>query len=184
MGLKTEFTSGIAILTLATAMYINRPFFTQSYHPRNLEATLVEAHGYLQESYNGILITGTKEYIMAGKKALDLIKKKDPYHWQIVQRNITRITLNGHPGITMDNGRFTSSASYSKSETWFAGSIVHDAWHRQYFRNWETYSGREGEKKCMEKQNNFLRRVGHSLLNIEDRLRTEYWKIGYEQRKW
>jgi len=176
--------AGIAASTLATMVYTNRPLFTQSYFPRNFEATQVEANGYLQESYNRILITGTKEFIAREKEALDLIRNYDPYNWEIVQRNITRITLTSHSGIDVVIGRYTSNDNQSKSEAWIASEIVHEAWHRENYRNWKTFSGREGERKSIEKQNDFFRRVGYPPINIEDMLRTEYWKIDYEKRTW
>ena len=137
--------------------------------------------------YRGIVVEGSLEYQQNIVPALELIYQKDPWSWAIVRDNINTIRYNPPSGMHVYAGIYdtddnkTTPTKYQPLP-WVAGEIVHDAWHREYFHRGEAYDGREGEKKCMERQNEFFRKIGYPLLNIEALLNTRYWDV--QQRWW
>lgn len=144
----------------------------------------VSKHKY---RYLTINIEGTLEYAQRTVQALDLIYYRDPENWAVVRNNINTIRLNFPSGIYVDTGVLdtddnTTTSTHYQLLPWVAGEIVHDAWHREYFRRGEVYEGREGEKKCMERQNEFFQRIGYPQINIEDMLKTRYWEV--QPRTW
>ncbi len=140
-----------------------------------------------QESvYRSIKIEGPEEYKQNIVQALEMIYAKDPRNWYVVRRNINLIRLHPPSGMNVDAGIYNTDDNKStpwkyQPLEWVAGEIVHDAWHREYYRRDETYDGREGERKCMERQNEFFSKVGYPPLNIETYLQTRYWEI---KRNW
>jgi hypothetical protein len=145
------------------------------------EEQQVRARNYRQGYYEGILITGTAGYIAAMEKALELIETADQRNWYYVRKHIRRITLTGHAGIDVAAGRFTSASGEME---FFAGSLVHDAWHRELYVSGKKWEGREAEILCLEKQNGFLAAVNADLVDLETALASEYWKIDYWERDW
>ncbi len=140
-----------------------------------------------QYHYFNIIIDGPPDYAQRTIKALDLIYYCDPANWAIVQNNITTIRFNPPSGIYVHTGVFDTDANITTPTSyqplqWVAGEIVHDAWHRQYFRNGEVYDGWEGEKKCIERQNEFFKKIGYPQVNIEQLLQTRYWEV--QPRTW
>jgi hypothetical protein len=145
------------------------------------EEQQVRARNYRQGYYEGILITGTAGYITAMEKALALIETADSKNWYYVRKHIRRITLTGHAGIDIGAGRFTSGDGEVE---FLAGSLVHDAWHRELYVSGKKWEGREAEIFCLEKQNGFLAGVNADLVDLEAALASEYWKIDYWERDW
>lgn len=136
--------------------------------------------------YSNLIIDGPPDYVQRTIQALDLIYYNDKSNWAIVQENITFIRLNPPSKIYVRTGVFDTDANITtltqyQPLPWIAGEMVHDAWHREYFRRGEVYNGWEGEKKCMERQNEFFRKIGYPLVDVERRLQTRYWET---QRNW
>lgn len=137
--------------------------------------------------YLNIIIDGPPDYAQRTTQALDLIYYYDKNNWVIVQDNITAIRLNPPSGIYVHTGVFDTDANITTPTSyqpvqWVAGEIVHDAWHREYFRRGESYKGWEGEKKCMERQNEFFQKIGYKQVNIEQMLKSRYWEV--QPRTW
>ena len=156
----------------------------EPYFPEDYEAGRTRDGSYRQRYHEGILVTGTPGFIARVGEALDLIEATDRRNWYFVRKHIRRITLTGHPGMDVGGGRFTSGDGEGETTAWFAGKIVHDAWHRElYFRGlpWE---GREAELFCLERQKEFLGRLDDDSLDVEEALRSEYWKVDYRARDW
>ena len=116
-----------------------------------------------------------------------MIYSYDPANWVIIRNNVTAIRLNPPSKAHVDTGVLDTDANMEtpssyQSIYWVAGELVHDAWHREYYRKGEKYYGWEGEKKCMERQNEFFQKIGYQQLDIELMLQTRYWEI--EPRTW
>ena len=92
---------------------------------------------------------------MYNNEALSLIEKTDPRVWYFVRKHIRKITLTGHPGIDVVNGRLMSGELGGESIESIAGGIVHESWHRELHFRGEKWRGREAERICIEKQNAF-----------------------------
>lgn len=155
------------------------PFFKEGY-----ESALVSAGRHSQKYHEGIMITGTAGYIARMKDALELIEKSDSRSWYFVRKHIRKITLTGHSGMDVGGGRFTSGAVETEGAASTAGGIVHDAWHRELYLRGEAWEGREAEVFCLEKQNELLGKMESPLLDIEEVLRSEYWRSDYWSRDW
>ena len=148
------------------------------------EEQQVRARNYVQGYFEGILITGTAEYITDMRAALELIETADSSSWYYVRKHVRRITLTGHAGIDIAAGRFTSGAGEVGGVEFLAGSLVHDAWHRELYVSGEKWEGREAEIFCLKKQNGFLAGVNAAPVDLEAALASEYWKIDYWSRDW
>ncbi len=176
--MKKEVLAGLtALLTNCSSSAVHIPSPPQIVQP-------LPPSGYL---YRDIVIQGSLKYTNTTMQALDFIFYNDPKNWPIVQNNITVIRFNPPSGIYVHNGVFETdenetTSKYSQPLEWVAGEIVHDAWHREYYRRGEAYNGWEGEKKCMERQNEFFQRIGYKQLNVEEMLKTRYWEV--EPRTW
>ncbi|MDO8511093.1 MAG: hypothetical protein Q7S55_02915 [Nanoarchaeota archaeon] len=149
-------------------------------------AALTPAMTKQEVQYCGIAIEGFPTYTQNIIEALDLIYYRDQGNWSIVQNNITVIRFNPPSRIDVYTGVFDTDANITTSTQyqplqWVAGEIVHDAWHREYFRRGEIYNGWEGEKKCMERQNEFFTKIRYPLVDVEKKLQTRYWET---QRNW
>ncbi|MEK6900223.1 MAG: hypothetical protein AABX05_03805 [Nanoarchaeota archaeon] len=154
------------------------------------------AYAYLPETsvqeaepstiYEGIAISGPVDYTNNIIKALDIVYQKDTQNWQIVKDNLVMIRFSPPSGMHVRTGIYdtddnkTTSDRYQPLE-WVAGEIVHDAWHREYFRRREAYNGMEGERKCMERQNEFFQKIGYPLLDVPLVLSSAYWDA---RRNW
>jgi hypothetical protein len=155
------------------------PYFGEHY-----EEMQAVARQYEQKYHEGIKITGTSGYIARIRAALDLIEAKDSRNWYFVRKNIRRITLNGHSGIDIGGGRMTSAAGESEALETLAGGIVHEAWHRELYLMGRPWQGREAEVFCLRKQNEVLGKLNSAQLDLDEMLRSEYWKVDYWSRQW
>ncbi len=151
--------------------------------PQITKAASWQAENPSRESFphRGIEIEGLGWRTAKVIQALDLIYDRDPQNWLAVEKNIKKIRYNPPSGMLVYTGIFYTNANDSEDYRWVGGEIVHDAWHREYYLREEVYSGREGEKKCLERQNEFFSRIGYPLLNIEKLLETRYWET---QNRW
>lgn len=131
--------------------------------------------------YRGIEIEGLGWRTIKIIQALDLIYYQDPQNWLAVEKNIKKIRYNPPSGMHLYSGIFDTNANDGEDYRWVGGEIVHDAWHREYYLREEVHGGREGEKKCMERQNEFFLRIGYPQLNVEKTLETRYWE---SQNRW
>lgn len=155
------------------------PFFPEGYE--NLQ---VSARQHSQKYHEGIMITGTAGYIVQMGDALELIEKTDSRSWYFVRKHIRKITLTGHSGMDVGGGRFTSGEKSGEGAASTAGGIVHDAWHRELYVRGGPWEGREAEVFCLEKQNELLEKLKIPLLDIEEVIRSEYWRTDYWSRDW
>lgn len=156
-----------------------RPYFGEKF-----EEQQVTAWKYRQDYVEGILITGTERYISEVKKALELIETRDGRNWYYVRKHVRRITLTGHAGMDIGGGRFTSRESHEGSTEHLAGTIVHDAWHRELFVRGMPWEGEEAELFCLDRQNEFLTKLGAETVSPEEAVRSQYWKVDYWSRDW
>lgn len=140
--------------------------------------------GYSQEYHEGIKITGTPEYIARIREALELIEANDRRNWYFVRKHVRKITLSGHPGMDIGGGRLTTGSEEGVPSTVTAGGIVHEAWHRELFFSGRAWEGREAEAFCLQKQNEALAKMGGEPLDMEEVLRSGYWKVDYWSRDW
>ena len=151
------------------------------------EERLLQLHpDYRQDLYAGIIITGPRDYISEIKSSINLIYLMDQQNWQVVRRNITRISLDPPSGISVGDGRYTTNDNLGITETldWIASEIVHDSWHREYYQRNEPYLGGEGELKCMLRQNQFLAKINSKKrVEINRMLAERYWEY-YDNRYW
>lgn len=153
-----------------------------------LTALLVGCSTMKQDiQYRDIAIDGPPYYVKRIKNALDLVYYSDSENWNIVHSNITLFRLNPPSEMHVRDGICDTDNNIrndhgEQSLQWVAGEIVHDAWHREYYRRGEVYDGWEGEKKCMERQNEFFQKIGYQQVNIEQLLKTRYWKV--QPRTW
>ena len=156
----------------------------RAYFGRNYEKAQIRARGYEQVFHEGIRITGTGPYIARIRAALDLIEEMDPRNWYFVRKNVRLITLSGHAGMDIGGGRLTTGSEEGVAATVTAGGIVHEAWHRELFFSGREWEGREAEASCLRKQNEALEKFGAPTLDVEEVLRSEYWKVDYWSRDW
>ena len=155
------------------------PFFPRDYDTRRVA---VERH--VQKYLEAVLITGTEEYVGRVSAALELIERTDPRSWYFVRKHVRKITLTGHPGMDIGGGRFTSGAGEGVERESLAGSIVHDAWHREHYVRGDPWEGRGAEIFCLERQNAFLAMVERPPLDIDEVVATAYWETDYWSRNW
>jgi hypothetical protein len=175
--MKKQLLSGLAALVMGCAS-------TNTDIP---SPSTPKVEAYRKFNYKGIIIQGPGGYDNRVIQALDLIHDHDPQNWLAVEKNITVIRYNPPSGIQVTTGVFDTdinktTAHYFQPIPWVAGEIVHDAWHREYYRRGEIYSGWEGEKKCIERQNEFFAKVGYPLQDVEQVLNTRFWEI--QPRTW
>lgn len=170
--MKKIILAGLAALTLncaaqQTAKVIPRPQAEKSWGGSFL--------------YRGIEIEGLGWRTHKIVQALDLIFYRDPQNWLAVEKNIKKIRYNPPSAMLVHSGIFDTNDNDNEDYRWVGGEIVHDAWHREYYLRKEIYNGWEGEKKCLERQNEFFLRIDYPPLNIENLLETHYWEV---QDRW
>ncbi|MFH0752106.1 MAG: hypothetical protein V1914_00750 [archaeon] len=135
------------------------------------------------KTVGNIVISGKKSFVSDITSALNLLLEKDPKNWEFVQKNLTEILESEHSGVTCEEGIFKFKNKPYNSK-WIASVLIHESWHIEYFLTGEPYDGEEAERRCMEKQNEFLALVGYKKINIEKLLKTKYWEVDYEERDW
>lgn len=156
-----------------------RPYFEENY-----EQVQKAAFRHDWKYYEGVLISGTPRFLERAAAALALVEEKDPRNWYFVRKHIRKITLTGHSGMDVANGRLMSGALAEESTVAAAAGIVHEAWHRELHFRGDDWTGREAEKICIEKQNAFLALLGAPPLDVEATLASEFWKVDYWSRDW
>jgi hypothetical protein len=156
----------------------------RAFFEENFESIQMLARNYQQRWYEGIRVTGTEGFSGRIVEALALVEDTDTRNWYYVRKHIRKITLTGHPGMDVANGRLMSGGLAGESAVTAAGGIVHEAWHRELHFRGADWSGREAERLCIEKQNAFLSLLGAPPLNVEETLASEFWKVDYWSRDW
>jgi hypothetical protein len=152
--------------------------------PDGYEKIQVARLHYTQRYHEGIRITGTTAYVSRVKAALETIEAADPRSWYFVRKHVRKITLTGHSGMDVGGGRLTSGDLAGEGVDAAAGGIVHEAWHRELYERGRAWAGREAEIFCLNRQNEFLARLNAAQLDIDETLRSEYWKTDYWSREW
>lgn len=138
-----------------------------------------------------IRIIGSKDFIETTKKALYLIKEKDPINYKIVIQNIGAIVLNK---VTYNSyfdafqevpTFFVNEKTYKHNIEWYASGIVHEGYHGKLFQDAilddedpiQVYSGYEAEMYCLTKQIESMRRLGACKKDIE-------WAVSCYDKRW
>jgi hypothetical protein len=155
------------------------PFLPEDYEQRQ-----VATHQYRQSRWEGILITGTEEYLARVTAALALIEATDSRSWHFVRKHVRLITLNGHAGMDVGAGRITTDDARRGGVVNLAAQIIHEAWHRELSWSGLACEGRVAEIFCIAKQNEFLRRSRLPTIDLDEALRSEYWTVDYWSRNW
>jgi len=182
MKIRTVLLAALGICCLGASrpnMAEVEPYFGENY-----EKAQVIARGFDQTYHEGIMITGTSGYISRTREALELIEGRDPRNWYFVRKHVRRITLSGHPGMDIGGGRLTTGREEGATAEAIAGGIVHEAWHRELYLTGSLWDGREAEIFCLKKQNEALDKLDGVQLDMDEALRSEYWKVDYWSRDW
>lgn len=131
--------------------------------------------GYHLVYYDGIIIVGPDDFNNKTIEALKYIKENDKENYNFVKINIAKIKHRISSGMNILFGTFNVGESYKSDLEWYSSIIIHDACHADLFRRSLWPSGGTAERICMEKQNEFFSKVGYSLIDIEEILRTMFW---------
>ena len=154
------------------------------FFPEGFEEREVTTRNLRQVYHEGILITGSESYISEVAAALQLVEETDSRSWYFVRKQIRRVTMAGHTGVDVNGGRITSREGGPGSAAGLAAQIVHEAWHGESYSSGLPWDGAAAERFCIERQNEFLARLGLPRIDVETALRTEYWKVDYWSRTW
>jgi hypothetical protein len=154
------------------------------FFPEGFEEREAAARNLRHRYHEGILITGSEAYISSVKAALQVIEEADSRSWYFVRKQIRRITMTDHTGVDVNGGRVTSREDGPGSAAGLAAQIVHEAWHGESYSNGQPWDGPAAERFCIERQNEFLARLGLPGVDVETALRSEYWKVDYWSRTW
>ena len=154
------------------------------FFPEGFEEREAAARNLRQVYHEGILITGSETYLSRVRAALLIVEETDSRSWYFVRKQIRRITMTGHTGVDVNGGRVTSREDGPGSAAELAAQIVHEAWHGESYSSGLPWDGPAAERFCIERQNEFLARLGLPRIDVETALRTEYWKVDYWSRTW
>jgi len=147
-------------------------------------------------------VRGDEECSADTSRALDLLRVRAPAHLLVVMANIVIVQCAGD-GSGMyayeTPPRFVvGDETRNSSDTWYAGSIVHDACHGRLYSDYasahpgehvpdETWTGRGAEATCIAAQVDALMAIGGSQNEIDhlsNVLDTEYYEVPLEDRWW
>jgi hypothetical protein len=136
-------------------------------------------------SYRGVQITGNSTYISRYVMELDLLYKFDPEGWQMVKKNIIHIKLHAHSGVNLETGVFyTNDITSYDYWGWPASEVKHDGCHVMLKRTGYEAIGREAEFYCLGVQQQFLRKIGYTTIDLTHSFNKRYWEIPFEKRDW
>lgn len=120
-----------------------------------------------------IMITGDKTFTTRTKDALALLKTKAPADYALVIASIGKIqqhTFSGMAAYETPPIYKVGAATSAASLTWYASTIVHDAYHSKLYHDYLTthkravpndaWTGMTAEMKCLEIQIKTLKRIG------------------------
>jgi hypothetical protein len=133
--------------------------------PAYCPATLPPAD---ERTADGIDLEGDDEFIAHVKDALELLASKAPEPYAAVRTSVTRIrSVPSFSGMCHDTGTYrvgvvtAYAPGYPREQqaVWLAGTIVHDACHRDRFVQGLELSGRDAELACLQLQLASLKQI-------------------------
>lgn len=181
-GLRTLLAPALAACCIAAAP--PEQGAVPDFFPEGFDEREAASRNLRQRYHEGILITGSDAYISRVRAALRLLEETDSRSWYFVRKQIRRITMTGHTGVDVNGGRITSREDGPGSAAGLAAQIVHEAWHGESYSSGQPWEGPAAERFCIERQNEFLGRLGLPLIDVETALRSEYWMVEYWSRSW
>jgi len=158
-----------------------------------------ENHIYT-ETYRGIAIIGSPEFISKTKAALKILEQTPEFC--IIQSSLGAIESTKHSGVNVCQvpptymvGDVTSRSSL----LWHASTIAHDAYHSFLYHYekerlggkepvLESWTGKEAEKSCLVFQLGVLQKFAHEecmILHLQELIRNPtYQNQEYQDRDW
>lgn len=136
-------------------------------------------------TFDGIELIGSDEFISKNKEALSYLRQKDPEDYASVKASISGVRYHQRvlgflirkTGVHLKTRFFDiGRSSLEEDKIKYASKLVHEAYHVHLFRNGQPYNNEAGERACLEKQNQFLIKAQHTLLDVEQELNTRYWE--------
>lgn len=153
-----------------------------------------------------IIIDGSSDCVTRTYQALNLLKSKDIDHYNLAMTYIGKITCTtSGAGTGMyaweKPPRFQIGMdSVNASIPWYAGDIVHDAWHSKLYNDYmatadpsvvyapnDIWTGETAELACIEVQYESLSAIGGSQAELDwlkEVAKTKYWEVPPDQRWW
>ncbi len=156
----------------------------------------------LVEAPHPIQIIGTDNCVTQTNEALSLLRNKSKTHYDIVITYIGVIectdTQSGMHAWEKPPRFQVGNATRNAGTIWYAGTIVHDAWHSKQYNDYvltqgttavpaEVYSGKNAEAECLDMQHDALSNIGatqSTLDYIQEVIKSEYWNVDYDKRWW
>ena len=132
-----------------------------------------------ESTWTEITITGDAAFTQNTQKALSVIKKGSESGYALVTGYVAIIEQNEFSGMRAYDELPTfqvGKATYNASTTWYAGAIVHDAYHSKLFHDalekygyvtYEMWMGENAEKWCLSVQIDFLIEIGAPQYEID-----------------
>jgi hypothetical protein len=119
-----------------------------------------------------IQISGDKAFVQRTKAALQLLKKKTPEKYAIVLKYVGKIQQHTYSGMAASENPPTykvGSQTSNASLTWYASTIVHDAYHSKLYYDYlythkeavpdEVWTGMDAEMHCLDIQIKTLEKI-------------------------
>lgn len=146
-----------------------------------------------------ILILGSEEFYEQTKQAMELLQRKDPASYQLVNEHLAVIATFTHSGTSSFLGRgifLAGEPSVTGSLVWYASVLVHEATHVYLYRARKTWQEkflpspalREREEViCLDNQERGLRKLGAdawTLKWVREGKHRHYWDVPFLERDW
>ena len=144
----------------------------------------------VQTKQVSVKISGDKNFVSRTQAALSLLKQKSPDDYALVTRYIGLIkqdTFSGMAAYEKIPTYRVGAATSSSSTTWYASTIVHDAYHSKLYNDYartkksavpdQVWTGTEAEMQCLQRQINTLEKIKAPLHEQEyaASLQNENW---------
>ncbi|WCN37198.1 hypothetical protein [Aneurinibacillus uraniidurans] len=123
-----------------------------------------------------VTITGDKTFTARTQAALALLKEKSPDDYALVVQYIGLIKQDAFSGMAAYEKIPTykvGAATSSSSTTWYASTIVHDAYHSKLYNDYartkktavpdDVWTGMKAEMQCLARQTNTLKKINAPL---------------------
>ncbi len=121
-----------------------------------------------QEVLDGIEVQGSPAFITRTREAFVLLRKSPTF--QTIKKHIAIIKEGEHSGMHAQLARPTyevGAATWKHSAMWFAGSIAHDGYHSQLYKEGKPWTGKQAEIECLKIQAQALKEMGADKGTIE-----------------
>jgi hypothetical protein len=140
----------------------------------------------IRPSWTEITIKGDAGFVRNTQKALDIIHAGSQSGYELVKRYIAVIEQSSFTGMRAFDNPPTfqvGSATYNSSATWYASTIIHDAYHSKlyhealerhgYVAN-DMWTGYDAEMLCLSVQIDFLKEIGAPQREIDHAISQRY----------